>query len=470
MSSTSGRILVADDDEAIRSVLSRLLRREGYEPLQARDGEEALGVVRRESLDAILLDMRMPGPDGLEILRRIKLLDPELPVIMVTADGAVQRVVGALRAGAGDYLVKPFENADVIRSIRAVLIARGPRHTRRGSSDRTQEGVCLQDMMGSSDAIAKLSAEVARVACSDLTALILGETGTGKELVSRAIHDASPRARAPFVAVDCGAIPETLFESELFGHEKGAFTGADRSKLGMFEITGAGTLFLDEISNIPQSCQSKLLRAIQERNVYHVGGTKSLPLSARLVAASNQDLEMAAAQKLFRSDLFFRLSEFVIQIPPLRERKQDIIFLAERFMDEASRKLGKTGMRFSEGALHRLLDYHWPGNVRQLHSTIRRAVLVADEEISEPHLGLPAAGVPALSLDEVATLDVGAPLKQIVSRAIKLVERTALVEALRTAGGNKAKAARMLRIDYKTMHSKLKGYGLKTQGGSGGNR
>jgi two-component system nitrogen regulation response regulator GlnG len=458
-----------DDDEAVRGILSHLLRREGYEALEAVDGAQALALVRGASVDAILLDIRMPGLDGLEVLRQIKLLDPELPVIMVTADGLVQHTVTAMRMGAHDYLVKPFENVDVIRSIRTVLTDRGLRlrPTSRSLSQHRQEGACLRSTMGSSEAVARLGTEVARVACSDFTVLILGETGTGKELVSRAIHAVSPRASAPFVAVDCGAIPDTLFESELFGHEKGAFTGSDRVKPGRFEVAGAGTLFLDEISNIPRGCQSKLLRALQERTAYRVGGTKPLSVGARIVAASNEDLETAVAKELFRSDLFFRVSEFVIRIPPLRERRQDIPFLAQRFMDQASRELGKTGLRLSERALHRLLDYNWPGNVRQLCSTVRRAVLLADEQIDEQHLGLPTASrVSAESLDEVvSTLEVGISLKQIVSRTTLVVERTALVEALRATGGNKARAARMLRIDYKTMHNKVKAHGLKTRGG-----
>lgn len=467
MSPASGRILIVDDEEAVRSILSHVLRWEGYEPLEAVDGEQALTLVRGESVDAVLLDLRMPGLDGLEVLRQIKLLDRELPVIMATADGLVQHAVTAMRMGAHDYLVKPFENVAVIRSIRTALTDRGLRQPIRSSLSKSQEDAHLRNTMGPSEAVATLGTEIARVACSDFTVLILGETGTGKELVSRAIHALSPRASAPFVAVDCGAIPDTLFESELFGHEKGAFTGSDRVKPGRFEIAGAGTVFLDEISNIPRGCQSKLLRALQERKVYRVGGTKPLSVGARIVAASNEDLERAVAKDLFRSDLFFRVSEFVIRVPPLRERRQDIVFLAQRFMDQASRELGKTRLRLSERALHRLLDYNWPGNVRQLCSTVRRAVLLADEQIDEQHLGLPTASrVSAESLDEVvATLEVGISLKQIVSRTTLAVERTALVEALRATGGNKARAARMLRIDYKTMHNKLKTHGLKTRGG-----
>lgn len=464
MSPASGRILIVDDEEAVRSILSHVLRWEGYEPLEAVDGEQALTLVRGESVDAVLLDLRMPGLDGLEVLRQIKLVDRELPVIMATADGLVHHVVTAMRMGAHDYLVKPFENVAVIRSIRTALTNRGLHQPIRCCLSKRQEDACLRSTMGSSEAIATLSAEVAQVACSDFTVLILGETGTGKELVSRAIHAVSPRASAPFVAVDCGAIPDTLFESELFGHEKGAFTGSDRVKPGRFEIAGAGTLFLDEISNIPRGCQSKLLRALQERTAYRVGGTKPLSIGARIVAASNEDLETAVAKDLFRSDLFFRVSEFVIRIPPLRERRQDIVFLTHRFMDQASRELGKTGMRLSQRALDRLLDQNWPGNVRQLCSTVRRAVLLADEQIDEQHLGLPTASpVSAESLDEVvATLEVGISLKQIVSRTTLVAERTALVEALRATGGNKARAARMLCIDYKTMHNKVKTHGLKT--------
>ncbi len=337
----------------------------------------------------------------------------------------------------------------------------------RGVLDRTEPADHLCTLMGSSQVVAQICADVARVAASDFVVLILGETGTGKELVACAIHHLSTRASGPFVPVDCGAIPETLFESELFGYEKGAFTGAERGKPGKFEMAAGGTLFFDEISNMPLASQAKLLRALQERSVYRVGGIKPVALDCRVLVASNEDIEAAAVKGGFRKDLFFRLNEFTIRIPPLRERKQDIIFLAKQFLDRTNQELAKTIAGLSERAVEQLLAFHWPGNVRQLRSTIRRAVLLADTVIDEEHLGLPLAAFSGVADAQTGFVsEPGIPLKQLVRRATGAVERAALLHALRETGGNKAKAARMLCIDYKTIHSKLKEHGLKTADGS----
>jgi two-component system nitrogen regulation response regulator GlnG len=463
MSAPSGRILIVDDEEEIRGLLSRLVVQEGFEPLTVPDGETALDLIKRESPDVLLLDIRMPGLDGMEVLRRAKVLDRDLPVIMVTAHGFVKGAVEALRAGAHDYLVKPFEHADVIRSLHRAMSDRRLRRTVRILSDRVREVASLQDLMGPSDQIARISADVAHVAPSNFAVLIKGETGAGKELVARAIHQASPRASAPFVAVDCGAIPETLFESELFGHEKGAFTGAERQKPGKFELASGGTLFLDEISNMPPGCQAKLLRALQERHVIRVGGTRTVSVDIRLLAATNHDLEGAVSAGAFRRDLFFRLNEFAIAIPPLRERKQDIIFLAKRFLDLTNHELQKGVKGFSEPAVERLLTYDWPGNVRELRSAIRRAVLLAGQVIDEDHLGLRKAPQPPVALLRIsAGPNDGLPLKELVRRTIVAVERATLIEVLKKTGGNKAKAARLLQIDYKTIHVKVKEYGITT--------
>ena len=467
MSTPPQRILIVDDDEGVRSLLARVVDGEGYQSMQAQDGDEALRLIRRENPDAVLLDIKMPGMDGLAVLREARKFDPELPVVMVTSNGLVKDALAALRAGAHDYLVKPFEHADVVRSVHTAMSNRRLGRAVRILSDRTQEAAHLRDVMGSSDAIARITADVARVACSDFTVVVTGETGTGKELVARSIHQASARASGEFVPVDCGAIPETLFESELFGHEKGAFTGADRSKPGKFEVASGGTLFLDEVTNMPLASQAKLLRALQERIIYRVGNVKPVSIDARLLAAANQDLEMAVAKGTFRQDLFFRLNEFVLHIPPLRERKEDIVFLAHRFLNLTNHELHKSVEGISEAAMAQLLAYEWPGNVRQLRSTIRRAVLLADRTIEAEHLRL----VQPLRPLEDSTVtngtlvphdldDTEIPLKDRVRNATTSVERAALTEALRKTGGNKAKAARLLQIDYKTMHIKLKEYGI----------
>lgn len=361
------------------------------------------------------------------------------------------------------FLLESPPDAMVMRSTADRMLIMGNEVGLREVLDRTAHASRLRDLMGSSQVVTRICADVARVAASDFVVLILGETGTGKELVACAIHHSSKRASGPFVPVDCGAIPETLFESELFGYEKGAFTGAERAKPGKFEMAAGGTLFFDEISNMPLASQAKLLRAVQERSVYRVGGIKPVPVDCRVLVASNEDIEAATAKGGFRKDLFFRLNDFTIRIPPLRERKQDIIFLAKQFLDLTNQELSKNIAGLSERAIELLLAFHWPGNVRQLRSTIRRAVLLADTVIDEEHLGLPLASVSSVvSAETVSASEPGIPLKQLVRRATGAVERAALLQALKETGGNKAKAARMLSIDYKTIHSKLKEHGLKT--------
>lgn len=467
MNSLRGRILIADDEQGIRQVLCRLVRQEGHDPIEAPDGAQALALIESEAPDVLLLDIRMPGADGLEVLRRARRLDPDLPVVMITAHGTVKDAVVALRAGAHDYVVKPFEHADVVRSVAAAMENRVLRRTIQRLSDRIPEAARLREMMGESAAVSRICAEVARVACSDFTVLITGETGTGKELVARAIHQLSARAQAPFVAVDCGAIPESLFESEVFGHERGAFTGAERSKAGKFESAAGGTIFLDEVGNMPLGSQAKLLRTLQERSICRVGGSKPVAVDARVIVAANEDLEVRTAAGTFRRDLFFRLNEFAITVPPLRARKEDIIFLAKRFLALTNRELGKTVAGIFPRAVEQLLAFDWPGNVRQLRSTIRRAVLLADTMIDTDHLALPACRRPAsaASAEVPSVAGNGTSLRQLVRSTVVAAERAALLHTLAKTGWNKARAARLLQIDYKTMHTKLKEYGLKAPGG-----
>jgi len=326
----------------------------------------------------------------------------------------------------------------------------------------------LRELMGPSATVTHIISEVTRVAHSDFTVVILGETGTGKELVSRAIHHASHRSKGPFVPVDCGAIPETLLESELFGHEKGAFTGAESQRRGKFELAEGGTLLLDEISNMPVGSQAKLLRVLQDRLVYRLGSTKPITVDVRLLVASNKDLDDAVAEGAFRRDLFYRLNEFTIRIPPLRERKDDILYLANRFLDITNMELKKSVHGFSPSALDALLAFDWPGNVRQLRSLIRRAVLLADDEITEDHLELTCGSESETDVTSVVREHElsaqGLSLKEIVRRATSRVEREAILQALQRTAGNKARAARLLQIDYKTMHTKLKKYHIVNGG------
>jgi len=462
MEGNDGRVLIVDDEEGIRDILSRLVTKEGYEPMVAADGEQALDLIRRDTPDALLVDIKMPGIDGMEVLRQAKQFDRDLPVVVITSCDLVKDAVAALHAGAHDYIVKPFDHSDVVRSVHSAI---SDRRIRRTIQRLSEGGSRLPELMGPSSAVERISNYVARVACSDFTVLVLGETGTGKELVARAIHEQSPRAGGPFIPVDCGAIPETLFESELFGHEKGAFTGADRSKPGRFELAMGGTLFLDEIHNMPASSQAKLLRALQERVVTRVGGSKPVKVDVRLLAAANEDLEMTVARGSFRQDLFFRLNEFVIGIPPLHDRKDDIPFLANRFLDLTNRELRKNVVGVSDAAMQRMHVYEWPGNVRQLRSVVRRAVLLADTMIDEEHLALPrvrSTDTPEPTSETTHNDDLS--LKERVRRATSDVEREALTNALRKTGGNKAKAARLLSIDYKTILNKLKEYSIAAPG------
>lgn len=463
----SGRILIVDDEKEICALLCHLLKREGLTTLVAYDGDTALRMISYESPDVLLLDLKIPGVDGMEVLRRGRALDERLHVIMITAYGGIHGAVEAMKAGAYHYLAKPFDHVEVVRVVRQALTERDLKLNLNFSSDEMVEAGRLREVMGPSDAVSRIITAVNQVAKSNFSVVILGETGSGKELVARAIHNSSLRSSAPFVAVDCGAIPETLFESELFGYEKGAFTGAERQKPGKFEAAQGGTLLLDEISNLALGSQAKLLRALQETRLHRLGERirdKPISVDVRLLAASNEDLEASVTSGSFRHDLFFRLSEFTIIIPPLRERREDILYLSKRFLDFTNAELKKSVKGLSTSAVEALLAYKWPGNVRELRSTIRRAVLLADELITEEHLDI-TRKMPALGSTFTAKVQGvcwrGLALKEIVRRCTTAVEREVLIEVLRETSGNKAKAARLLQVDYKTIHSKVREYSLR---------
>jgi DNA-binding NtrC family response regulator len=462
MKENSVRIMIVDDEEYIRASLTRVMKTEGFKAQVAHNGATALKMIQEELPEVLLVDFKMPGMDGMEVLRRAKELYPDLPVILITAYAEVQGAVDAMRAGAHDYLSKPFDHHEVIRVVHRALAERELKQKLKNLSSQLEDTLSLRKVMGPSDAIGRLISDVNRVAKSDFTVVILGETGSGKELVARAIHHSSHRSEGPFVAIDCGAIPETLLESELFGYEKGAFTGAVVQKPGKFEAAKGGTLLLDEISNMPLSSQVKLLRALQEKKVYRVGGTKPIDVDVRLLVASNQDLGSAIASGAFRSDLFYRLNEFTINIPSLRERKGDIPYLAKRFLETTNIELGKGVKGFSEPATEALLAHDWPGNVRQLRSTIRRAVLLADEMITEMHLDMTkVSGLSQGNTQETEGMPwEGSSLKEIIRHNTLGIEREVLIKALKYTGGNKAKAARLLQIDYKTIHTKVKQLGI----------
>ncbi len=464
MKPDGAHILIVDDDEDLCMMLAILMKGAGFTSQIAHDGPRALAAVRGRKPDALLLDLKMPGMDGLEVLKQIKEWHEDLPVVLITGHANITGSVAAIKAGAFDYLPKPFEHREVLRVVRYALSAGEPppRQSRPSGNDDN-----LKELMGPSEAVSRLIGEVSRVAQSDFSVVIQGETGSGKELIARAIHRLSPRAGAPFIPLDCGAIPETLIESELFGYQKGAFTGAETPKPGKFEAAKGGTLFLDEIANLPVPSQAKLLRVLQDRTVCRLGATLPVPIDVRLLAATNQDLPALADSGLLRRDLFFRLNEFAITLPSLRERKEDIPYLAKRFLDTTNRELRKHVRKFSESALELLLSYNWPGNVRQLRSTIRRAVLLADDLITDRHLDIKRAPVPGLAFTPKVqgTPWREMPLKEIVRLSVITVEREVLTQVLKYTGGNKAKAARLLKIDYKTMHTKVKQFGIIRPGG-----
>lgn len=462
MKKNRARILIVDDEQYICKILSRMMENQGFDALTAYEGETALKMIRSEIPDVLLLDFMMPGINGMEVMKYAKELDPDLPVVMITAYANIQGAVEAIRAGAHNYLAKPFQHVEVIEVVNRALAERDLKQKLKSLSDQAEGPLSLRKMMGPSKVIGSLVAEVKRVAKTDFTVVIQGETGSGKELVAQAIHQNSLRAGGPLVAIDCGAIPEGLLESELFGHEKGAFTGAFSRKIGKFEAAKGGTLLMDEISNLPVSSQGKILRTLQEKKICRLGSTKPLDVDIRLLVACNQDLTTVVESGAFREDLFYRLNEFTIRVPTLRERKKDIPYLAKRFLDITNLALHKNVKGFSEPALRTLLAYSWPGNVRQFRSIIRRAVLMADDMITDKHLEihqdvsfnrLTNSPIQKMPWEEQS-------LKEIVQKRSEALEREIIVSALEYTGGNKAKAARLLRIDYKTIHKKVKKFAI----------
>lgn len=472
MSKEEAQVLIVDDNEELCQMLSHSLEKEGISAQIAYEGETALKMIRSRMYEIMLLDLRMPGIDGMEVLRRAREIDQDLTVIMITAYVDTGNAVKAIKEGAYDFLAKPFDNDEMVRVVGRALADRELKRKLRYMATQVSDVGPLKEMMGPSDAVARVTMEVKRVAQSDFSVIIMGETGSGKELVARAIHNASNRSNGPFIPVDCGAIPETLLESELFGHEKGAFTSAATQKLGRFELANGGTVFLDEITNMPMGSQAKLLRFLQDKKIYRVGSTKAINVNVRLLAATNQVLHELSLSDSFRRDLFYRLNEYSITIPPLRERKEDIPYLAKRFLDMASVELNKGCKGFSESALEVLLNYTWPGNVRQFRSAIRRALLLADDLITEKHLDLKMVPLPGLAfIPKVQRVPwENLSLREILQESSKAIEREVLLQALKNTGGNKAKAARLLKIDYKTMHTKVKKLGISINGGDHGQK
>ena len=462
------QILVVDDEPNLRRVLSALLARDDYDVHTAEDGEQALAVLKEHHLDMVVTDLRMPKIDGMELLRRVRAMDEELPVVIITAHGTVDNAVEALKTGAFDYITKPFDQTEVRTIVKKALRTRDLAAAEATPQTESIVGERF-GIIGTSNAIKDLYAVIERVADTPTTALVTGESGTGKELVARALHENSSRRDKPFIKVNCAAIPRDLMESELFGYERGAFTGAVGSKPGRFELAHGGTLFLDEIGTIPTEMQVKLLRSLQESEFERVGGIKTIHVDVRLVAATNSDLRREIEVGTFRDDLYYRLNVVPIRLSPLRERAEDIPLLVRHFLSKFNRRLNKNILGISAEAEAALTSYPWPGNIRELENVIERAVLFADTsqiEIADlsPELRESTMAPRPRPSTAPPTLDMAASiegLKEQVKAAMSRLERELIQRALDQTAGNVTHAARLLKISRKGLQLKMKELGLR---------
>ena len=460
-------VLIVDDETNIRRVLAAMLKRDGYDVTAAEDGEQALAAMSRAPVDVVVTDLVMPRMGGLDLLRHVASAHPDVPVIMITAHGTVDTAVEAMKAGAFDYITKPFDQEDLRKVIAKAARARvlEGQHVHPPTADGERP-----PLVGQSPSMRAVYDVIARVADSPSTVLITGESGTGKELVAQALHRGSSRRTQPLIKVNCAAIPKDLVESELFGYEKGAFTGAVGSKPGRFELADGGTLFLDEIGEIPVEMQVKLLRALQESEFERVGGIRTLRVDVRLIAATNRNLETLIADGRFREDLFYRLNVVPIALPPLRDRREDIPLLAQHFIEKYDRRLGKRVERVDAGAMEILVNYGWPGNIRELENVMERSVLFADGDLvtvaqlpETLRERTPGAARPVAPLGAIGAIAApsGASMKDIVRQAQSELERTLISRALEETGGNVTRAAKKLQISRKSLQVKMKELGLR---------
>jgi two-component system response regulator AtoC len=467
------QVLIVDDEPNLRKILSAQLTRDGYDVLTAEDGEQGLALLKEHHIDLVVTDLKMPKVDGMTLLKTALEEDPELPIVLVTAHGTIDTAVEALKSGAFDFVTKPFDKDEVRQIVAKALKTRelrGADATSTPSSRGARFGI-----IGSSPGIAELYSILERVADTPTTALITGESGTGKELVARALHEHSSRKEKPFIKVNCAAIPKELIESELFGYERGAFTGAVASKPGRFELANGGTLFLDEIGEIPIEMQVKLLRALQESEFERVGGIKTIRVDVRLVAATNRDLKKLIAAGNFREDLFYRLNVVPIRLPALRERTSDIPLLVEHFLVKFNERLRKKVEGVDREAMDLLVSYPWPGNIRELENVIERSVLFCDtntltaNDLSPEVRGIAAlSNVPVTDADLQAALASEGGLKEHVKVAMSRLERELVSRALSQTNANVTHAARLLKISRKGLQLKMKELGLREGAGEKG--
>ena len=460
-----GTLLVIDDDEPSCRLVRATFKPEGVTVAVAHDGPAGLARIEADRPDVVLLDVHLPSASGIDVLEQVKRTHPTLPVIMLTASRDIRTAVRATQLGAFDYLTKPIDTEELVGIVRRALDARALQlevedlRTRVSRSESDQ----LAFEMGGSAIVRELVAQIATVARSNLSVLIIGETGTGKELVAQAIHRQSERRRQPFIALDCGAIPEPLLESELFGHERGAFTGAERRRAGHFQLAAGGTCFLDEIGNLPVTLQAKLLRVLESREVRPVGAERATTVDVRFIAATNDDLQPRARDGRFRADLYFRLAQYTIALPPLRERREDIVHLAQRFLHEASVELRKPVQQIVQPAIEMLTRYDWPGNVRELRNVVRQAVLRSDGVAIKPaDLRVLLTAAPTRAAGAAGSPRIQ-PLKAIAEEAARAAERDAICEVLRATRGNRSRAAGLLQTDYKTLLRKIRHLGIRVR-------
>ena len=452
-------ILIVEDKESMAEMLRETLESEGYRVVSATDGAEGITRIKEEKIDLVLTDLKLPKKDGMEVLKATKEENQLIPVIVMTAFGSIEIAVNAMKGGAFDFITKPFDTDHLLMLIKRAL----------ENQRLLTENILLKEefvsrfgfprIIGKSEKITEVAQMVQKVAPTKSTVLLLGESGTGKELFARAIHNLSARDQYPFVPINCAAIPRDLLESELFGHEKGSYTGADVKKLGKFELADKGTIFLDEVGDMDLAIQSKLLRAIEEGEIERIGASKTIRVDVRIVAASNKHLEKAVEEKKFREDLFYRLNVFPITIPPLRERREDIPLLVEYFLKKYCLEIKTTDKSVSKEALALLMSYHWKGNVRELENTIERAVILCDGSvISTEHF----------SLDKSTQLSalrgvkpVNGTLESVAKEALRIAETKRIADVLKETKGNKSRAAEILKISYKTLLTKIKDYGIE---------
>lgn len=452
-------ILLVEDKESLRRVLRLTLENAGYSVTEAADARIALNEIASAPHRIVLTDLRMPNGSGLDVLHAARAADAGVPVIVMTAFGSIDEAVQAMKDGAHDFLQKPVDSNHLLLLVQRALEQARLRTENILLREEWSRRYGFPRILGESEAIKRTVAETQRVATTETNVLLLGESGTGKELFARALHHLSNRREKPFVAINCAAIPETLIENELFGHERGAFTGANDRRLGKFELAAGGTVFLDEIGELPLAVQGKLLRAIEEKTVDRIGGKAPVPVDVRIVAATNKDLKAAVEKGEFRGDLYFRLAVFPIEIPALRQRDNDVLLIAREFAAQLGKELRGREATLSEDSLRALQTHHWPGNVRELENAIERACILTDTMVLEPKdLGL--AQHSGEDSAQLQSLDLSGSLFEVTQRTIQSVERRKIQAALAANDNNKTRTAEDLGVSYKTLLTKLKDYDL----------